>query len=70
MTIASPETRPSLTPAAVAVRLGVSRETVNHWLDTGQLRSIDVGTESRRFRRTSEVWLADFLAGKGKESPS
>ncbi len=61
------ENRPTLTPAAVADRLGVSRETVDHWLDRGRLRSIDVGTQKRRFRRTSESWLAEFLAGRGPE---
>lgn len=60
---ALPSSRPNLTPQAVADRIGVSPEAVVHWMETGRLKSIDVGKATRRFRRTSETWLAEFLDG-------
>lgn len=59
------DTRPTLTPERAAERLGLARLTVFALMDSGRLRSVDIGTGRRRHRRTSEAWLAEFLAGRG-----
>ena len=65
----SADTRPFLTPDDVAGRLGINRLTVFKLMDQGKIRYVDIATGTRRkHRRTSEAWLAEFLAtGDGRD---
>jgi excisionase family DNA binding protein len=64
---ATEDTALTLTPEEVARRLGISRYQVCALMDRGRLRAADVGAGRRRFRRTSERWLAEFLGGRKSE---
>jgi hypothetical protein len=59
------DTTPSLKPMDVAARVGCALITANLLLRSGKIRCINVGTAGRDHYRTSEAWLAEFLAGKG-----
>ena len=48
------------TTTQVAEQLGVSRDTVRHWITTGRLRATNVAKGSRPSYRISEAALKDM----------
>jgi excisionase family DNA binding protein len=63
-----------LTVGEVARHLHVSRDTVERWIHSGNLRAVDVGTQStlasrRRCWRVSVESLKAFLEGRSSLPP-
>jgi len=65
-----PDTRPSLKPKDVSERLGVGLGTAIALMRTGKLRAVNVGTADHDYFRTSEAWLAEFVASPKAEATS
>jgi excisionase family DNA binding protein len=56
-------------PQDVANRLGVSLPVVYELMDSGKLRCVDISRNGRRkYRRTTEGWLAEFLTSGPREA--
>lgn len=54
-----------LEPQEVADRLNISRPTADRLMDSGQLKSINIGSPgTRKYRRTTEAWLREFIASR------
>jgi hypothetical protein len=60
----------NLTAEDVAERLKIGRLNVFALMDSGRLKSVNIGTSQRKHRRTSEAWLAEFLASGGNAPAS
>ncbi len=53
-----------LTMREIADELRVSKEQVRQWCVSGELRSADYGTGSKRQRRVRREWLEAFKRGR------
>lgn len=53
-----------LTVREVAMFLRVSREQVRQWCMSGELRSADYGTGSKKQRRIKQEWFEAFKRGR------
>ena len=60
---APPDATPNISAVEVQRRLGVSYPTAKKLLESGRLKSINIGTREFKHYRTSEAWLAEFLGG-------
>ena len=61
----NPAIVPNLGPRQVGERLGITYKQAFILLQRGGLRSVNLGAAGRRYYRTSEAWLAEWLAAGG-----
>ena len=55
------------TPRSIAKDLSVSRDTVNKWITSGELRAMDLGANGRRKWHIKDEDLQAFLASRSNQ---
>lgn len=55
-----------LTPNEAADYTGIGRPVVSRLMESGRIKSINIGLGKRKYLRTRKEWLDEFLAGQSQ----